>query len=184
MNFKGTQSENNIKKALAGESIARNKYTYYAMQARAEGHFDIADLFEKMAQNETTHAKIWFTMLNGGLGTTETNLQNAAIGENQEWMDMYPDFAKTAREEGLEELAQMFEKVAEIENDHERRFMKTLVNLKKQTLSQEKVTIEQKDTAVVQGYCCMFCGATFEDRPDVCPVCQAIGSFEACEIEK
>lgn len=181
MNLAGTKSEKNIKAALMGESLARNKYTYYAIQARSEGNNEIADLFEKMAKNEMTHAKIWFTMLNGGLGTVEGNLTDAATGENSEWTGMYPQFAQVAREEGLEELAQMFEKVASIEKDHERTFLKALINTKKKNQPEMP---DAKETATVPGYQCMFCGAKFEHRPDVCPVCSAIGSFEACEIEK
>lgn len=182
MNLKGTQSEKNIRAALTGESLARNKYTYYAIQARSEGNEEIAELFEKMAKNEMTHAKIWFTMLNDGLGTIEKNLQDAAAGENSEWKNMYPAFAATAREEGLEELASMFEKVAEIENDHERRFLKALISYKKkiQNIYTEESASQKEPIA---GYRCMFCGATFEYRPDVCNVCGAIGSFEDCEID-
>lgn len=184
MNLKGTQSEKNIKSALVGESLARNKYTYYAIQARTEGHTEIADLFEKMAKNEMTHAKIWFSLLHNGLGKTEANLTDSATGENDEWSDMYPQFAKTARAEGLEDLAQMFEKVAAIEKDHERTFLKALINLKKKT--QPETTVQEKEvkTITVPGSRCMFCGAQFESRPDVCSVCGAIGSFESCEIEK
>lgn len=179
MDLKGTKSMANIKAALTGESLARNKYTYYAIQAKKEGFDEIADLFEKMAKNETTHAKIWFTLLNNGLGTTEKNIQDAANGENGEWTNMYPRFASIAREEGLEELAQMFEKVADIEKDHERQFIKALIKLKNAQNGTE--TAPSQNTKV--GYRCMFCGGTFEDRPDVCPVCGAIGSFENCEID-
>lgn len=177
MNLKNTKSEQNVKVALTGESIARNKYTYYAIEARTEGNEEIAELFEKMAKNEMTHAKIWFNMLNDGLGTIEKNLENAASGEHNEWIEMYPEFAKEAREEGFEELAVMFEKVAEIENDHERRFLRALINLKKKHTDDHEENIVKK-----MGYQCMFCGATYANRPDVCSVCGAIGSFESCEL--
>ena len=129
MNIKGTQSEKNIKTALLGESLARNKYTYFAIQARKEGHYEIADMFETMAKNESNHVKIWFSILNDGLGSTKENLRDAAEGENGEWMSMYPNFAYTARKEGLDELAIMFEKVAEIEKDHEKVFLKSIISL-------------------------------------------------------
>lgn len=182
MNLKGTKSIKNINSALIGESLARNRYTYAAMQAHHEGYNEVADLFEKMAKNETTHARIWYSLLNEGLGNTEENLKNAAAGENSEWMNMYPEFAKIAREEGLEELAQMFEKVGEIEKDHERQFLKCLLNFKKK----EDISspIFEETSEIVDGYRCMFCGAVFEGRPDVCCVCGAIGSFENYSIEK
>lgn len=194
MNLKGTKSEKNIKAALTGESLARNKYTFYAMQAKKEGYDEIAEMYERMAKNESMHAKIWFSILNDGLGTTKENLADSAKGENGEWMTMYPEFAKTAREEGLEELAVMFEKVAEIEKDHEKTFLKTLMTM----MATEKSNVEEDAVEETQempkedhhkaakqhGYRCMFCGAVFEDRPDVCNVCGAIGSFERCIIEE
>jgi len=182
MNIKGTQSEKNIKAALTGESIARNKYTFYAIQAKKEGHPEIAEMFETMAKNESNHAKIWFSLLNNGLGTTKNNIMDSANGENGEWMNMYPDFAKVARQEGLEELAQMFEKVADIEKDHERRFLKALISLNSGSKYDEKVDDAVEETKKI-GYRCMFCGATYDNRPDVCSVCEAIGSFEKCSIE-
>lgn len=177
MNIKGTKSEENVKAALAGESIARNKYTFFSLQAAAEGYSDIAEFFEKMAKNETTHAKIWFNLLYSKNGTTMDNLENAASGENDEWSDMYPHFAEIARSEGLMDLAQMFEKVGEIEQDHEKQFLKTLIKLKTKTDSPHVEEIHKK-----MGMRCQFCGATFEQRPDVCSVCGAIGAFEICEI--
>ena len=180
MNLKGTQSESNVKAALAGESLARNKYTFYAMQAAAEGNKEIADFFEKMAKNETTHARIWFNLLNSKGSTIEENLEDAAQGENSEWTGMYPRFAEIARSEGLEDLAVMFEKVGEIERDHERQFLKALIKLKK---SDKPAAPTEAPASKRPGYRCLFCGAVFEKRPDVCPVCQAIGAFESCEIE-
>lgn len=180
MNLKNTKSLANVKAAFTGESLARNKYTYYAMQAKKEGYDDIADLFEKMAKNETTHAKIWFSLINDGLGTTEKNIEEAASGENSEWTGMYPGFARIAREEGLEDLAVMFEKVADIEQDHERQFLKALIKLKSAKGGKPAPEVVQETKP---GYRCMFCGGTFEHRPDVCSVCGAIGSFESCEID-
>lgn len=196
MNLKGTKSEENIKTALAGESLARNKYTYYAMQAKSEGEPEIASFFERMAGNEMIHAKIWFSMLNDGLGNTPDNLQDAATAEHSEWTGMYPEFARTAREEGFEELAQMFEKVAGIEKDHEQQFLKKFIELKKKSQSEksEKSTPEAKEateaktapplTKEVLAYRCAFCGAVYEERAVVCPVCKAIGAFQDCIIEK
>lgn len=173
MNIKGTKSEANIKKALFGESLARNKYTYFAQKAKEEGNEEMAHLFERMATNEMNHAKIWFKVINQ-IGTTNDNLKEAASGEYDEWTSMYPSFAQTAREEGLEELAMMFEKVAEIEKDHERQFLLAFA---------KNSNIKKEETKTKKGYRCMFCGASFEHRPDVCPVCEAIGSFEECEIK-
>lgn len=194
MNLKGTKSEKNIKAALTGESLARNKYTFYAMQAQKEGYTEIAEMYERMAKNESMHAKIWFSILNDGLGTTKENLMDSAKGENGEWMTMYPEFAKTAREEGLEELAIMFEKVAEIEKDHEKTFLKTLMAMMagekenlKDAVAEESVEMPKENhhkPVSKAGHRCMFCGAVFEDRPDVCNVCGAIGSFERCMIEE
>ncbi|MEG1448913.1 MAG: rubrerythrin family protein, partial [Oscillospiraceae bacterium] len=144
MNIKGTKSEENIKKALFGESVARNKYTYFAQKAKEEGNETMANLFERMATNEMNHAKIWFKVLNG-IGTTNDNLKTAATGEYEEWTSMYPSFAKTAREEGLEDLAKMFEKVAEIEKDHERQFL--LAFAKNSNLNNEEPK-PKKDTDV------------------------------------
>lgn len=186
MNLKGTETEKNLKAALAGESMARNKYTYFATTARAEGHDDIADLYEKMADNEKEHAKVWFRMLNDGFGTTETNLIASAKGENGEWFEMYPSFAKTAREEGFEELAEMFERVAAIECSHEKRFMEEYMLLKKGGKTPTAAAKEEAMAKIVAqkaGYRCMFCGHeevnNGQEAPTVCPVCQAIGAFEA-----
>lgn len=195
MEFKGTKSEENLKAALAGESLARNKYTYYALQAIIEGHDDIAEFFEKMANNEKEHAKIWFKMLYGGLGETSANLRDAASSENYEWKSMYPGFAADARADGLEMLAAMFEKVAAIENDHERSFLEKFLQFKtgssvethlnipnKSSASERPVShVEETSNVTASGtekYRCMFCGNLEETRLDVCPVCGAIGAFE------
>lgn len=185
MNFKGTQSEINVKAAFAGESQARNKYTYFAAEARKEGQEDIAILFEKMADNEREHAKIWFKLLNDGFGDVATNLQDAAKGENYEWTSMYPQFAEQARADGLELLATMFERVSAIETDHERRFLETLIAFKTKQSNTKTSTAPKQTTSAGQPvqagkpYRCMFCGHSEATRPDVCPVCEAIGSFES-----
>ena len=190
MEFKGSKTEQNIKAALAGESIARNKYTYFAGQAQKEGNKELAEMFERMAKNESFHAKIWYTTLNGAIPGSLDNLRNAASGEFAEWSDMYPDFAKVAREEGFEELAEMFERVAQIEKTHEKQFMEATIRLSKQMRAEasqpepklEELEEEQKEIQVKDGYRCVFCGAVHETRLDVCPVCQAIGAFEPCKI--
>lgn len=182
MEFKNSQTEQNVKNSLMGESMARNKYTFYAMKARQDGNEEIAELFEKMAQNEAMHAKIWFQYLNGGLGETKKNLMDAATGEYGEWSSMYPEFAKKAREEGFNDIAEMFERVAEIEKDHEQRFLKAYAKqFENDTLSPAEAPAS---TNSIAAHRCMFCGATYEKRPDVCKVCGAIGSFESCIIEK
>lgn len=183
MELKGTQSEQNVKAALMGESLARNKYTFFASVAKQEGHDEIAELFEKMALNESTHAKLLYTTLYGKLPDSLSNLKDAASGENAEWTNMYPDFAKTAQQEGLTELSELFQNIAKIEHDHERRFLEAMLHLMKKNKKTEPDAVQEKKQSVM-GYRCMFCGATYENRPDVCSVCHAIGSFEACEILK
>lgn len=189
MNLKGSVTERNLKSALTGESLARNKYTFYAMQAKAEGKPEIAELFEKMAMNESFHARAWFNFLNGDAKSSEENLLDAAKGENTEWRSMYPEFAKIAREEGFESYAQMFERVAEIEKDHERQFLSAVIELKSKGKLDANVAeaVEkeaEKKLVKADGYRCQFCGAVYDNRPDVCPVCQAIGSFENCTYIK
>lgn len=180
----GTQTEKNIAAAFAGESQARNRYTFFAEQAKKEGNEEIAQLFERMAKNETAHARLWFKMMNGGdLNDSGANIQQAAQGEHGEWHSMYPKFAKQAREEGLDDIADVFEKVAEIERDHEYTFLKAFVSLKAKTI-QNAAAAPQKETVEKMPderpvFRCMFCGAVFDKRPDVCNVCGAIGSFEA-----
>lgn len=195
MNLKGTKSEQNVKDALAGESLARNKYTYYALQAKSEGHDDIAGFFEKMADNEREHAKIWFKILNDGLGNTSANLEEGATGESYEWQTMYPQFAIDARAEGLDMLAAMFEKIAAIENDHEKQFLEKFMEFKLSKRSEKPQNIHHakpafapeitpartasdRSSSEVKQYRCMFCGNLEAHRLDVCPVCEAIGAFE------
>ena len=180
MDIKDTKTAENLRKALAGESIARNKYTYFAMAARASGDEEAATAFEQMAKNEMMHAKFWFELLYGKPTDTVDCLTQAAMGEYSEWHDMYPGFAAQARAEGLEDVAVMFEKVADIERSHENRFM-TLLAQFTQT-APEQAPAPAREEAVTRtkktGYRCQFCGAVFEERPDLCDVCQAIGAFE------
>ena len=170
-NIKGTQTEKNLQAAFAGESQARNKYTYFASKARKEGFEQIADIFEETAHNEKEHAKIWFKLLNGGeIGTTAENLKAAAEGENYEWTDMYADFAKTAKEEGFERIAKLFEMVGAIEKHHEERYLKLLNNV-------EKEPVFSKDGDAI--WQCANCGhiVVGKKAPAVCPVCAHPQSF-------
>ena len=163
--LKGSQTEANLQTAFAGESQARNKYTYYASKAKKEGFVQIAALFEETAKNEQEHAKIWFKLLHGGaIPSTEENLLAAAEGENYEWTDMYAEFAKVAREEGFDEIATLFEGVAAIEKEHEERYRKLLANVK------GDLVFSKDGDAVWQ---CSNCGhiVVGKKAPDVCPIC-------------
>lgn len=185
MNIKGSQTEKNILASLQGESMARNKYIYYAIQARNEGLEETAHFFEKMAENELAHGKIWFKLLHDGFGTTEKNLMEAASGESFEWTKMYPSFAEKAREEGFEMIATMFERIAAIEKDHDRQFLAELGRLK--AGNQPKVE-EEVELVQVAAHRCQFCGYVHEDStgpvPTVCPVCEAINAWDATVITK
>ncbi len=163
MDLKGTKTEANLLTAFAGESQARNKYTYFASKAKKEGYEQIAAIFEETANNEKEHAKMWFKLL-GGIGTTTDNLKAAADGENFEWTDMYDKFAKEAREEGFDKIAAMFEGVAKIEKDHEERYRKLLANI-------EGGLVFSRDGDMV--WICRNCGHVHvgKQAPDVCPVC-------------
>ena len=131
MELKGSKTEQNLMTAFAGESQARNKYTYFASKAKKEGYEQIAAIFQETADNEKEHAKMWFKLLNGGeIGTTVENLNAAADGENYEWTDMYAEFAKIAKEEGFDHIAYLFEEVGKIEKEHEERYLKLLENVK------------------------------------------------------
>ena len=165
MDIKGTQTEKNLQTAFAGESQARNKYTYFASQAKKEGYEQIAAIFLETADNEKEHAKMWYKLLNGGVGTTEENLKAAAEGENYEWTDMYDGFAKTAREEGFEYIAKLFEGVAAIEKHHEERYRKLLKNI------EDKLVFSSEGDAIWQ---CRNCGhiVVGTEAPEVCPVCK------------
>jgi len=164
MDLKGTKSEANLMAAFAGESQARNKYTYYASKAKKDGFEQIAELFLETANNEKEHAKIWFKLLHGGIADTATNLKDAAAGENYEWTDMYATFAKDARDEGFEELALLFEGVAAIEKTHEERYLKLLENV-------ENGCVFSKDGDKI--WKCSNCGHIHigKEAPDMCPVC-------------
>ena len=165
MDLKGTKTEANLKTAFAGESEARNKYTYYASKARKDGYQQIADIFEETAANEKEHAKIWFKLLHdGSVPDTITNLKDAAEGENYEWTDMYQEFAKTAREEGFTRLAFLFEGVAAIEKEHEERYRKLLKNV-------EEGLVFSRDGDKI--WKCRNCGHIVigKSAPEICPVC-------------
>ncbi len=166
MSLQGSKTEKNLQTAFAGESQARNKYTYYASQAKKEGFVQISKIFEETANNEKEHAKIWFKLLhNDSIPETLANLQDAADGENYEWTDMYATFAKEAKEEGFNNIAALFELVGKIEKNHEERYRKLLENIKT-----EKVF--EKDTTVV--WECSNCGHRIESNkaPEICPVCR------------
>ena len=163
-NLKGTKTEANLLAAFAGESQARNKYTYYASKAKKDGYVQIANIFEETAANEKEHAKIWFKLLHDGSPSTVETLKDAAEGENYEWTDMYAGFAKEAREEGFEHIAVLFEKVGEIEKEHEERYKKLLANI-------EGDLVFSKDGDCV--WQCIICGHIVigKNAPEVCPVC-------------
>ena len=167
----GTKTEKNLQEAFAGESMARNKYTYFASKARKDGFEQIADLFEETAANEKEHAKIWYKYLNGGsVKDTPANLLDAAAGEQHEWTDMYARMAREAREEGFTEIALKFEMVAAIERHHEERYRKLLQNINDRR-------VFSKDGDVI--WQCANCGHIVVGRqaPDVCPVCDHPQSF-------
>ena len=161
--YEGTQTEKNLQAAFAGESQARNKYTYFASKAKKEGYEQIAALFLKTADNEKEHAKLWFKELNG-IGDTAENLQAAAEGENFEWTDMYEEFAKTAEAEGFPELAAKFRGVAAIEKNHEERYRALLNNVEAQEVFKK---------SEIKVWECRNCGhiVVGPTAPDVCPVC-------------
>ena len=164
MELKGSKTEANLLTAFAGESQARNKYTFFASKAKKEGYVQIANLFEETANNEKEHAKMWFKLLQDGIKDTASNLKDAAAGENYEWTDMYAGFAKVAKEEGFDKIAYLFEKVADIEKTHEERYLKLLENLES-----GKVFIKDGQVA----WQCSNCGHIHYgyEAPEVCPVC-------------
>ena len=164
--LKGTKTEKNLQEAFAGESMARNKYSYFASKAKKDGFVQMAAIFEETANNEKEHAKLWYKYLHGGaVPTTEANLEDAANGENYEWTDMYARMAKEAREEGFDEIAAKFEGVAAIEKEHEERYRKLLQNLR------DKKVFSKDGDAVWQ---CANCGLIVigKDAPGICPVCE------------
>ncbi len=165
LKLRGSKTEANLLAAFAGESQARNKYTYYASKAIKEGFNQIAAFFEETANNEKEHAKIWFKILHGGaVPETVENLKDAAAGEHYEWTDMYAGFAKTAREEGFDKIAYLFESVAAIEKEHEERYRKLLANIT------EGAVFSRKDS---QAWICTNCGHIHhgKEAPEKCPVC-------------
>ena len=161
--LKGTKTEKNLWEAFAGESQARNKYTYFASQAKKDGYVQIAKIFEETAANEKEHAEIWFKLLNG-IGSTAENLKSAAEGENYEWTDMYDQMAKDAREEGFDHIAFLFEEVGKIEKEHEERYRKLLANV-------EGGLVFSRDGDMI--WQCSNCGHIHVGKkaPEVCPVC-------------
>ena len=165
MEFKGSRTEANLMAAFAGESQARNKYTYYASKAKKDGFVQIAKIFEETANNEKEHAKIWFKLLHDGqVGATAANLEDAAGGENYEWTEMYPTFAKEAREEGFDRIAYLFEEVAKIEKEHEERYRKLLANV------EGGLVFSRDEDKIWQ---CSNCGHIIVGKgaPVECPVC-------------
>ena len=171
MELKGSKTEQNLMTAFAGESQARNKYTYYASKAKKEGYEQIAAIFEETANNEKEHAKMWFKELhNREVPSTIENLLDAAAGENYEWTDMYDTFAKEAREEGFDKLARLFEGVAKIEKEHEERYRKLIANIK------EDRVFKNEESVV---WVCRNCGHVHVGKiaPKVCPVCNHPESY-------
>ena len=163
MDLKGSKTEQNLWAAFAGESQARNKYTYFASKAKKDGYEQIGEIFEITANNEKEHAKIWFKLL-GGIGTTEENLQAAAEGEHYEWTEMYATFAKEAKEEGFDQIAALFTMVANIEKEHDERYQKLLANI-------NDGKVFKREEKVV--WICRNCGHVYigEKAPEICPVC-------------
>ena len=177
MNLKGTKTEKNLQEAFAGESMARNKYTYFASKAKKEGYVQIAAIFEETAGNEKEHAKMWYKYLNGGaVGSTVENLADAANGENFEWTDMYARMAREAREEGFDEIAEKFEQVGAIEKEHEERYRKLLKNI------EDKKVFSKDGDAIWQ---CTNCGHIVigKQAPEVCPVCDHPQAFFQVKAE-
>lgn len=175
--LKGTKTEKNLQAAFAGESQARNKYTYYASKARKDGFEQIAAIFEETAANEKEHAKMWFKLLHGGeIPGTLQNLEDAAAGENYEWTDMYEDMAKDADEEGFPEIAAKFRAVGEVEKHHEERYRKLISNIE-----QGMVFTKDGDTIWI----CRNCGAIVigKEAPEKCPVCDHPRAFFEVEAK-
>lgn len=174
--LKGSRTERNLMEAFAGEAMARSKYTYFASKARKDGYVQIAEIFEETAANENEHAKIWYKLLNGGIGSTPENLRIAAEGENYEWTDMYAAFAKEARQEGFYDIAALFEGVAAIEKEHEERYKKLLSNI-------EEGIVFSKDGDTI--WKCKNCGhiCIGKQAPEVCPVCNHPQSYFEVKAE-
>ena len=165
MELKGSRTEANLMTAFAGESQARNKYSYYASKAKKDGYVQIGNLFAETAANEKEHAKIWFKLLHGGMPETPENLVDAATGENYEWTEMYAQMAKDAREEGFDHIAFLFEEVAKIEKEHEERYRKLLANI-------DGGIVFSRDNDMI--WQCSNCGHIVigKSAPEICPVCE------------
>ena len=177
MELKGSKTEKNLMEAFAGESQARNKYTYFASKAKKEGYEQIAAIFQETADNEKEHAKLWFKLLNGGdIPSTEENLKAATEGENFEWTDMYDRMAKEAKEEGFDKIAYLFEQVGKIEKEHEARYLKLLENV------EEGLVFSRDDERIWK---CRNCGHIVVGKyaPEVCPVCNHPKSFFEIKAE-
>ena len=173
--IKGTKTEQNLLAAFAGESQARNKYTYFASKAKKDGYVQIGNIFQETADNEKEHAKIWYKILHG-IGDTAENLNTAADGEEYEWKEMYPSFAATAKEEGFDDIARLFSRVAEIEKEHEERYRKLLKNIKDEV-------VFSKDGDVI--WQCSNCGhiVVGKKAPEICPVCSHPQSYFQVKAE-
>jgi len=170
-NLKGTKTEANLMAAFSGESMARNKYTYYAARAKKDGYEHIAKIFSETADNEREHAKLWFKLLHdGGVPDTMANLKDAAAGEHFEWTDMYAGFAKEAKEEGFEDIALLFERVGTIEKEHEERYKDLIANIENNKVFSKDKPVEWE---------CANCGFrhTNENAPEVCVVCKHSKAF-------
>lgn len=176
MEFEGSKTQKNLQAAFAGESMARNKYTYYASQAKEDGFVQMSRIFEETANNEKEHAKIWFKLLHGDkVPNTLKNLEDAAEGEKYEYTEMYPTFAKEAREEGFDKIAFLFEKVANIEKDHNERYQKLHDNIVNNTVFEKKEKVF---------WICLNCGHILEDikAVEVCPVCKHPKDYFAMRV--
>ena len=177
MELKGSKTEANLLAAFAGESQARNKYSYYASRAKKDGYEQIAAIFEETANNEKEHAKMWFKQLHGGaVPDTVTNLKDAANGENYEWNEMYKEFAEVAEEEGFTEIARLFRGVGDIEKHHEERYLKLLGNI------EDNLVFERGEEKV---WICRNCGHVYvgQKAPDVCPICNHPQSYMEIKAE-
>ncbi len=177
MELKNSKTEKNLLQAFAGESQARNKYTYYASKAKKDGYEQIAAIFEETAKNELEHAKIWFKILHGGnIPSTIDNLKDAASGENYEWTEMYREFAKTAKEENFDEIANLFLMVADIEKHHEERYLKLLGNIN------DNIVFSRGEETF---WICRNCGHVYYGREalEICPVCNHPQSYQEIKSE-
>ena len=188
MEFKGSETEKNLLKAFAGESQARNRYTFFASRAKKEGFEQISAIFKETADNEKEHAEIFFKYLEGGsveiqaaypagrIGTTEENLEASVEGENEEWSKLYPEFEKVAKEEGFENIAESFREIAEVEEEHEKRYRKLLKNIKEKEVFKKDKVIKWK---------CRNCGYIHEgeEAPDLCPACKHAKSYYEVWVE-